>query len=242
MEEIKPYSTSQDNKREQVERMFDGIARHYDLLNHVLSFGIDKGWRRTAIGMVAEGSPKRVLDVATGTADMALALHRSMGCHVVGCDISQKMIEIGKQKVTDADLAEHIELQVADAEALPFADGTFDATTIAFGVRNFAHVDAGLADMARVLRSGARLAVLEFSTPTNAAFRSVYNFYFKNILPLVGGAISQDRQAYDYLCQSAMAFPSGTDFMTHLEAAGLKPLTFKPLTCGIATVYLAEKP
>lgn len=241
MSEIKPYSGA-DDKRTQVERMFDGIAPSYDLLNHLLSFGVDKGWRRKAISLLADSHPREVLDVATGTADMAIALHRSLGANVVGCDISPKMVEVGVKKVESAGLASSITLRVADSEALPFSSNRFDAITVAFGVRNFANLDKGLSQMCRVLKPGGRLVVLEFSTPPNAIFRGLYNFYFRNILPLIGGAISHDREAYGYLCRSAMAFPSGEDFERHLYAAGLKPVSSTMLTFGIATAYLATKP
>lgn len=241
MSEIKPYSAD-DGKRTQVERMFDGIAPHYDLLNHVLSFGIDRGWRSKAIALLSDRAPKELLDVATGTADMALKVYESLHCRVVGCDISSGMVEIGRRKVAEAGLSGFIELKVADSEDLPFSSNRFDAITVAFGVRNFAHLDKGLAQMARVLKPGGRIVVLEFSTPRNPLFRAVYNFYFKHILPLIGGAISKDRGAYEYLCRSAMAFPSGPDFEARLVQAGLKPVTTVPLTFGIATAYLAIKP
>lgn len=290
--EIKPYGDG-EGKRAQVERMFDGIARSYDLLNHVLSFGVDKGWRRRAIGLLGDlrqdkekidlekGQNKQgeidlekgqgeqdegidlgkgenrgmdategengdvkigeVLDVATGTGDMAIALHRRLGVKVVGCDISPKMVEVGREKVERLGLGGWIRLEVGDSESLPFESGSFGAVTVAFGVRNFADLDKGLREMGRVLRSGGRLVVLEFSTPRNAVFRGLYNFYFRNILPLVGGAVSHDREAYRYLCRSAMAFPSGEEFEKHLRAAGLRPVSSTLLTCGIATAYLAEK-
>lgn len=290
--EIKPYGDG-EGKRAQVERMFDGIARSYDLLNHVLSFGVDKGWRRRAIGLLGDlrqdkekidlgkGQNKQgeidlekgqgeqdegidlgkgenrgmdategengdvkigeVLDVATGTGDMAIALHRRLGVKVVGCDISPKMVEVGREKVERLGLGGWIRLEVGDSESLPFVSGSFGAVTVAFGVRNFADLDKGLREMGRVLRSGGRLVVLEFSTPRNAVFRGLYNFYFRNILPLVGGAVSHDREAYRYLCRSAMAFPSGEEFEKHLRAAGLRPVSSTLLTCGIATAYLAEK-
>ena len=241
MSEIKPYKAA-DDKRSQIGRMFDGIASSYDLLNHVLSFGVDRGWRRKAIGLLSDRKAREVLDVATGTADMAIAIHRAMGCDVVGCDISPKMVEVGRKKVVDAGLEASIDLKVADSESLPFSSNRFDAVTVAFGVRNFANLDKGLAEMARVLKPGGRLVVLEFSTPPNALFRALYNFYFRNILPLIGGAISKDREAYRYLCRSAMAFPSGEDFERHLFASGLKPVSSVRLTWGIATAYLAVKP
>lgn len=241
MSDIKPYVAAADDKRSQVERMFDGIAPSYDLLNHLLSFGIDKGWRRKAIGLLAESKPREVLDVATGTADMAIALRKRLGCRVVGCDISPKMVEVGKAKVSREGLADAVELCVADSEALPFDSCRFDAATVAFGVRNFANLDKGLGEIARVLRPGGMLVVLEFSTPPGALFRSLYNFYFQNVLPIVGGAVSHDREAYSYLCRSAMAFPSGKDFERHLSAVGLSPLSSSMYTGGIATAYLATK-
>lgn len=240
MAEIKPYNGA-DGKRAQVERMFDGIAPSYDLLNHVLSFGIDKGWRRKSIDMLADRKPREILDVATGTADMAININKRLACKVVGCDISPKMVEVGVRKVKNAGLDKEIALCVADSESLPFSSNRFDAVTVAFGVRNFANLDKGLSQMCRVLKPGGRLVVLEFSTPPNAIFRTLYNFYFRNILPIIGGAISRDRKAYDYLCRSAMAFPSGDDFERHLFAAGLKPVSRQMLTLGIATAYLAEK-
>lgn len=242
MSDIKPYSAEADDKRSQVERMFDGIAPSYDLLNHLLSFGIDRGWRRKAIDLLADGKPGEVLDVATGTADMAIALRKRLGCKVVGCDISPKMVEVGEKKVAREGLAKSVTLCVADSEDLPFDTGRFDAATVAFGVRNFANLDKGLSQMARVLKPGGMLVVLEFSTPPGVLFRSLYNFYFRNILPIVGGAISHDREAYRYLCRSAMAFPSGKDFERHLSAVGLSPLSSSMYTGGIATAYLARKP
>ncbi len=241
--EIKPYEGG-EGKRAQVERMFDGIAPSYDLLNHVLSFGVDKGWRRRAIGLlgdVRQSGDEEVLDVATGTGDMAIALHRRLGVKVVGCDISPKMVEVGRKKVEKLGFGEWIRLEVGDSELLPFASDSFSAVTVAFGVRNFADLDKGLCEMRRVLKRGGRLVVLEFSTPPNVVFRGLYNFYFRNILPLIGGAISHDREAYRYLCRSAMAFPSGVEFEEHLRVVGLRPVSSTLLTCGIATAYLAEK-
>ncbi len=222
--------------------MFDGIAPSYDMLNHILSFGVDRGWRAKAIGLLADKNPKELLDVATGTADMALKVYAALHCKVVGCDISAKMVEVGRRKVAEAGLGEFIDLRVADSEALPFSSNRFDAVTVAFGVRNFDNLEKGLAQMARVVKPGGRVVVLEFSTPPNPVFRALYNFYFKHILPLIGGAVSKDRAAYEYLCRSAMAFPSGEAFEAKLEAAGLKPVKTLPLTFGIATAYMAVKP
>lgn len=221
--------------------MFDGIAPHYDLLNHLLSFGISESWRPKAIALLQDKKVKEVLDVATGTADMAINVHNMLKCKVIGCDISSKMIEIGQKKVKEAGLDSDIQLTVADSENLPFSSNRFDAISVSFGVRNFAHLEKGLSQMARVLKPGGRLLVLEFSTPSNPIFRAIYNFYFKYILPIVGGAISKDRAAYQYLCRSAMSFPSGKAFEAKLEEAGLQPVKTLPLTFGIATAYLAAK-
>ena len=241
MSEIKPYMST-DDKRQQVEQMFDGISSSYDLLNHLLSFGIDKGWRRRSINLIADRKLSEVLDVATGTADMAIRACQTLDCKVVGCDISSKMIEIGQQKVDAAGLADRVRLRQADSEKLPFSSNRFDALTVAFGVRNFANLDRGLAEMSRVLKPGGRMVILEFSTPQNVIFRTLYNFYFRHILPFVGGLISNDKDAYRYLCRSAMAFPSGKDFEARLDLVGLRPVSSTPLTFGIATAYLAEKP
>ncbi len=241
MSEIKPYQAA-DDKRQQVERMFDGIAPSYDLLNHLLSFGVDRGWRTKAINLLADRNPREVLDVATGTADMAIKVHKTLGCSVIGCDISPKMIEVGQKKVNDRGLGDKIELRVADSECLPFSSNRFDAITVAFGVRNFANLEKGLSQMARVLKPGGRIVVLEFSTPPGRIFRALYIFYFRYILPLIGGAISKDKEAYQYLCRSSLAFPCGEEFEQKLEIAGLKPISRTLLTRGIATAYLAMKP
>ena len=240
MSEIKPYSGG-DDKRTQVEQMFDGIASKYDVLNHVLSFGIDRGWRTKSISMLSDRKPHGLLDVATGTADFAIEAHRALGCDVLGCDISAEMIELGRAKVAKASLEDKIKLLKADSAQLPFSTNRFDAVSVAFGVRNFADLDRGLKEMARVLKPGGRMVVLEFSTPSNALFRAVYKFYFRYILPLVGGIVSSDMAAYKYLCRSSLAFPSGAAFEEHLVQAGLRPISRQEFTMGISTAYLAQK-
>ncbi len=239
-EEIKPYATA-DNKEKQVEQMFDGIAPHYDLLNHMLSFGIDKRWRRKAISLLSGTRLRELLDVATGTGDMALLAHDTLKTKVVGCDISDGMIKKAIEKVQSKNLQSEITFFRADSTQLPFSSNRFDAITVAFGVRNFAQLDKGLSEMQRVLRPGGNVVILEFSTPTNTFFRAIYTFYFRHVLPLIGGFISSDRKAYEYLFRSAMAFPCGADFERHLEMAGLQPISTTQLTLGIATAYLAKK-
>lgn len=244
MAEIKPYETEK-TKRQEVEEMFDGIAKHYDLLNHVLSVGIDKSWRRKSVGMLEEATSQQrlqeILDVATGTGDLAICVQRATGSKVTGTDISSEMLKIAESKVKKEGLEGDISLFTADATKLPFSSNRFDAVTVAFGVRNFGDLDAGLAEMQRVLKPGGLVVILEFSRPSNRLFRVVYDFYFKNILPLIGGAISKDKKAYDYLCRSALAFPCGEEFESHLEGVGFKPIRREEMTFGIATAYLAKK-
>ncbi len=237
---VKPYS-DRESKKTQVEDMFDTIAPKYDFLNHFLSLGIDKSWRKKAIKMLADMNNPRVLDVATGTGDMAIMAHRILHCPIVGSDLSAGMLDVARQKVADLGLADQIALRQADSEALPFADGEFDAVTVAFGVRNYEDLDKGLADMARVIRKGGRMVVLEFSKPRVFPFRQIYMFYFRHILPRIGGFVSHDRKAYSYLPESVLAFPDGKDFEAHLTSVGLKPLRTRTLTLGIASIYLAEK-
>ncbi len=237
---VKPYDAD-ESKKTQVEDMFNTIAPRYDFLNHFLSLGIDKSWRKKAIRTLRDMKDPRLLDVATGTGDMAIMAHRLLGCSVVGTDLSAGMLEVGRKKISELGLADSIELHQADSEALPFADSEFDAVTVAFGVRNYENLDAGLADMARVLRKGGRMVVLEFSKPRAFPFKQLYLFYFRHILPHVGGLISHDKNAYTYLPESVLAFPDGSDFEKHMAKAGLINVRSKTLTLGIATIYTGEK-
>ncbi len=237
---VKPYSAT-DSKREQVERMFDNIAPRYDFLNHFLSLGIDKLWRRRAIKQLKNQGCKRVLDVATGTGDMAIKIYEILGCEVVGTDISDGMLQIGKAKIERLGLTEHINLLQADSIRLPFNDNEFDAITVAFGVRNYEDLEAGLRDMARVLKVGGRMVILEFSKPRKFPIRNFYMFYFRRILPLLGGVFSKDKRAYEYLPESVLAFPDGEDFLEIMKKSGVTPLKTISLTGGIASIYVGQK-
>jgi demethylmenaquinone methyltransferase/2-methoxy-6-polyprenyl-1,4-benzoquinol methylase len=234
---VKPYKTSNDSKKEQVEQMFDSIAPRYDFLNHFLSLGIDKLWRKKAIQSLADSNPKFILDVATGTADLAIAALKLNPEKVIGIDISQLMLDVGKKKIRSSNLSNKIELVKGDSEALPYADHTFDAVTVAFGVRNFENLDKGLSELYRVLKPGGKLAVLEFSKPRAFPFKQLYYLYFHQILPLWGKWISKNQNAYAYLPESVQHFPDGNAFIDHLTKARFKNNTCKPLTFGICTLY-----
>ena len=241
MSTVKPYH-SDGSKKEQVADMFNAIAGNYDFLNRVLSLGIDVGWRKKTVRTVARYQPRLLLDVATGTADLAMALAKGCpGAQVEGADISAGMLDVGRQKVAQRGLTNRVQLILGDGEKLPFEDNRFDAVTVAFGVRNFENLQAGLVDMLRVLKPGAPLAVLEFSQPTRQPFRAFYFFYFKHILPRIGKWVSRDSAAYTYLPASVEAFPYGQAFLDELAKAGYRNATARALTFGIATLYLAEK-
>ncbi len=232
--------SEREAKRDFVRRMFDGIAGTYDVLNHVLSAGVDIVWRRWTIDALAPASDWRVLDLATGTGDLGFeAAGRDDGVRVVGVDLSVPMLRRGYQKAGTR--PGHTVFLCGDAEYLPFPEATFNGVTIGFGIRNVADLDAGLREMYRVLCPGGRLAVLEFSRPRAFLLRGLYLFYFRNILPLVGKIVSRDPQAYHYLYESVMRFPEGEAFCGHLREAGFEGVVERRLTFGIATLYLAEK-
>jgi demethylmenaquinone methyltransferase/2-methoxy-6-polyprenyl-1,4-benzoquinol methylase len=239
-EKVKPYH-QEGGKKEQVAQMFDNISGNYDRLNHLLSLNIDKLWRKKAVRLLRPYAPKTILDVATGTGDFAVELMSLNPTSIKGIDISAGMLEVGRTKMARRKLADVIELRLADAEHLPYEADYFDAITVAFGVRNFEHLKAGLMDMKRVMKHGAPLAVLEFSKPRSFPMKQLYQFYFKTILPLVGSLISKDSRAYTYLPESVNAFPEGKDFIAFLEEVGYKNIREYRLTFGIATIYLAEK-
>ena len=240
---IKPYGEGSDSKKEQVARMFDGISGRYDLLNRLLSMGIDIRWRRVALRMLRErGIPGRVLDVATGTADLALALAADLPeAEVIGVDLSEGMLGVGRQKVERNGLRARVRLEQADAENLPFEDGAFDAVTVAFGVRNFENLDKGLGELQRVLRPGGHLMVLEFSRPTSPLVKGLMNLYSRSLMPALGGWLSKDRAAYAYLPASVQVFPEGDAFEERLQRAGLQLLRQRRLSMGISSVYIARK-
>ena len=238
---VVPLPDSDLTKKDQVAGMFDRIAGRYDLLNHVLSLGIDKAWRKKAITSLAPIHPKVILDVATGTGDFAIASMKLNPSRIIGVDISEGMLEVGRKKMTDKKLNSTIKLSYGDSENLPFDEATFDAITCAYGVRNFENLEKGLTDMNRVLRTGGRIAILEFSHPQKFPIKQGYKFYFKHILPTVGKLISKDATAYTYLPESVAAFPEGHEFVEILNRCGFKNAIATPLTFGITTLYTAEK-
>lgn len=238
---VVPDKGSNLSKKEQVADMFNNIAGKYDFLNHFLSLGIDKGWRKKAIAEIAKVQPRRILDVATGTGDLAIEASKLQPESIIGIDIAAQMLEVGKTKLKDKGLDKMISMQVGDSEALPFDDNSFDAITCAYGVRNFEHLQAGLKEMNRVMRIGGKLAILEFSHPKNFPVKQGYQFYFKYILPTLGKLVSKHSTAYSYLPESVMAFPEGDKFCEILKDCGFKEAHARPLTFGITTLYTASK-
>ncbi len=230
------------NKRQEVEEMFDAIAPRYDLLNHLLSFGIDKGWRKRVAKKVAATEPSKVLDVATGTADLIIAMAKRVGdeCEFVGGDISKEMIAVGELKVKKRGI--NAELLVADALDLPFEDGEFDAVTCAFGVRNFADVERGVSQMARVVRGGGLCCILEYSPQRHRTlWNSLFRFYFSKVLPFVGGVISGNRAAYSYLPRSVEGFYEEADFAELMERVGFREVELRSIMGGVVTLYTGYK-
>ena len=222
--------------------MFDRISSKYDALNHLLSFNIDKVWRRKTAKTVSKSHPKTILDLATGTADLAIAMAKhNPQAHIIGMDISEKMLEIGKEKVLKQGLANQIELQLGDAAALPFEDDTFDAVTVAFGVRNFEDMQKGLSEIHRVLKPCGQAVILEFSMPEKFPVKQIYRLYFKHILPKIGKWISKDAHAYSYLPESVERFPKPSVFLRTLSSNGLAEGAARCLGWGIATLYWATK-
>ena len=222
--------------------MFDRISPKYDSLNHLLSLNIDKVWRRKTAKAVAKRQPKTVLDLATGTADLAIAVaKRNPQAHILGMDISEKMLDIGKEKVMHQNLANQIELCLGDAAALPFEDNSFDAVTVAFGLRNFEDLDKGLSEISRVLKFGGQAVILEFSMPERFPVKQLYRFYFKRLLPFIGGIVSKDKGAYSYLPDSVEKFPKPEAFRHSLASFGLGKCQILRLAMGIATLYVSEK-
>lgn len=221
--------------------MFDHIAHRYDFLNHFLSFGIDRRWRKTAINLLSADRPKDILDIATGTADFAIATLRLHPNKVVGVDISEKMLRIGREKLKKKKFDNKIQLFRYDSENLPFDDASYDAVTVAFGVRNFENLQKSLREIYRVLKPGGSILILEFSKPKKLIVRLLYGLYSKTFIPLSGKLFVRDKAAYTYLPDSIKQFPSGYKFLRELEQAGFRENIFKPLTFGIATVYKGVK-
>jgi demethylmenaquinone methyltransferase / 2-methoxy-6-polyprenyl-1,4-benzoquinol methylase len=237
----KPYDPN-ESKKMQIERMFDNIAPRYDLLNRVLSLGIDVWWRKRAISYLKAAQPREILDVATGTADVALLVAQILKpLKITGIDIATQMLDIGRVKIRERGLDEVISLETGDSENLRFADGAFDAVTVAFGVRNFENLEKGLSEMLRVLRPGGRLVILEFSKPQLFPFKQLYNGYFKYVLPLIGRLTSRDVRAYSYLFESVQAFPEGENMLRILSKTGYQNPLCERLTLGICSIYTATK-
>lgn len=239
---VVPYKDSELSKKQQVAGMFNDISARYDFLNRFLSAGIDVRWRRKAISHLSEINPKTILDVATGTADVAIMASRLLKPdRIVGIDISEGMLEIGRNKVNKQGLSNTIELLKGDSEAINFADNSFDAITVAFGVRNFQQLEKGLEEIKRVLKPGGKLVVLEFSKPTLPIVRSVYNFYMKTVTPNMGKLFSKNRHAYEYLDESIKKFPEGKNFTAILDKLGYRNTYYKPLSLGICSIYCGSK-
>ena len=239
---VKPYEEKSGGKKEQVSQMFDNIAPYYDLLNRLLSLGIDTIWRKKAIQELKASNPKKILDVATGTADMTLEMIRQLQPEkIIGMDISREMLDIGVEKIKKKGFEHIVSLESGDSENLRYEDNTFDAVTVAFGVRNFENLEKGLSEMYRVLNKGGKVVVLEFSRPSIFPFKQLFNSYFKYILPTIGKITSKDPKAYRYLYESVQAFPDGKDFVSVLEKTGFNSNQCKRLSLGICSIYTGVK-
>jgi demethylmenaquinone methyltransferase/2-methoxy-6-polyprenyl-1,4-benzoquinol methylase len=231
-----------DSKKQQVESMFNSIAPKYDFLNHFLSMGIDHLWRKKTIKQLKSLKPKTMLDVATGTGDLAICALKNLNPDkITGIDISEQMLEFGKKKLIERRLNDKINLLQADSENIPFEDNSFNAITVGFGVRNFENLEKGLKEMRRVLTPGGKVAILEFSKPRKFPIKQLYNFYFKYILPTIGKIVSKDNRAYTYLPESVSKFPDREDFIAVLNNCGYQNARFISLSFGIASIYIAEK-
>jgi demethylmenaquinone methyltransferase/2-methoxy-6-polyprenyl-1,4-benzoquinol methylase len=238
---VKPYQDSVKGKKEQVEEMFDSISFRYDLLNKLLSVGIDRLWRKRSIALLKKASPLQILDIATGTGDFAIQAMELNPDKITGIDISEGMLEIGRQKIKKLGLEQKIVMLKGDSENLQFNDNTFDAVTVAFGVRNFENLGKGLKEMHRVLKPGGKAVILEFSNPSAFPVKQLFGFYFRFILPFWGRLISGNNKAYTYLPESVKAFPDKGDFTAELDRAGFKQTEFKPLTFGVCSIYTGTK-
>ena len=241
-DKVVPYSQSNASKKEQVASMFDSISKKYDFLNRFLSLGIDQGWRKKAISNLKEKPLNHLLDIATGTADMALMAHKQIHpTKITGIDISEGMMQYGRIKIAEKGLENIIDLKLGDSTDIPFEDAQFDGAMVAFGVRNFANLEIGLKEINRVLQPGSRLVVLEFSQPSSFWFKPIYTLYMKWITPTVGKLFSGNKEAYAYLNESVIAFPEGKAFLSVLEKAGFKNVQQEKLTLGICSIYIGDK-
>ena len=240
-QQVTPYKDSGLGKKEQVAQMFDTISGNYDGLNRVISLGIDVKWRKKVLKLVASKKPERILDIATGTGDLAILMAQTGATEIIGADISEGMMEVGRKKLKEKKLDDRIQLVYGDSENLPFEDNHFDAITVAFGIRNFETLEKGLAEILRVLKPGGIFVILETSVPTKFPYKQGYKFYTKYMLPLVGRLFSKDRSAYAYLCESASVFPHGEALNNILRKIGFIEVKNMPQTFGVATIYSASK-
>ncbi|WP_041694072.1 bifunctional demethylmenaquinone methyltransferase/2-methoxy-6-polyprenyl-1,4-benzoquinol methylase UbiE [Emticicia oligotrophica] len=240
---VVPYKEKDSSKREQIAEMFDNVSPKYDFLNHLLSGGVDFWWRKKAISTLRSVKPKLILDIATGTGDLAIEAVKQLNPEkVIGVDISEGMLSFGREKMKKLGLENKIELQMGDSEKLLFDDNTFDAVIVSFGVRNFENLEKGLTDMCRVTKSGGTCMVMEFSNPKTPIIKQIYEFYSGKILPLIGRLVSNDSSAYSYLPESVKAFPEGNDFLSVFEKAGFTQTKWIPLTFGTCSIYIGKKP
>ena len=238
---MKPYN-QEESKKVQVRNMFNNIAPTYDRLNHILSVNIDRLWRRRVVRLVQKMKPQQILDVATGTGDLAIAMARKIeGCRILGVDLSEQMLAVAREKVAACGLSETIALAVGDAEHLEVADGSVDVATVAFGVRNFENLEQGLREMHRTIKEGGHIVILEFSTPRARLFGALYHWYSHKVLPFIGRLISRDGAAYDYLPSSVDEFPAPEKFMEMLAGVGFKNCKARGQSFGIAQIYTAER-
>ena len=238
---IKPNQNNPEAKKKQVTHMFDGISKSYDLLNRIITLGIDVIWRKRVVRLLKKEAPDTILDIATGTGDLVLALAKLNAKKIIGLDISPGMLEIGKKKVLAQNLTDRIKMQLSDSEALHYEDNSFAAVTVAFGVRNFENLDKGLLEIFRVLKPKGTLVILETAVPKNYFLKTFYMLYTQNIMPFIGKLFSKDRSAYKYLSDSAAAFPHGEVFNNILRKNGFIEVEDLPQTLGIASIYFAKK-
>jgi len=238
---VTPYKDSDLGKKEQVAQMFDTISGNYDGLNRVISFGIDVKWRKKVLKMVSDKNPEMILDIATGTGDLAILMTETKATKIIGLDISAGMLEVGRKKIAQKNLSDKIEMVLGDSENIPYADNTFDAITVAFGVRNFETLEKGLAEILRVLKPDGIFVILETSVPVKTPYKQGYKFYSRYILPLIGKLFSKDNSAYQYLSDSASVFPFGEALNNILRKIGFIEVKALPQTMGVATIYSASK-
>ena len=238
---VLPYKDKNTSKKEQIAAMFNSISGKYDFLNHFLSLGIDILWRKRAVRLLTKHQPQLILDIATGTGDFAIEALSLKPKKIIGVDISEVMLSVGREKLIKKNLTDKIELISGDSEVLPFEDNFFDAVIVSFGVRNFENLEKGLSDMLRVLKPGGKVVILEFSKPKSFPFKQLYQFYFQWILPKIGKLISKNHAAYTYLPDSVQAFPDGDDFLNILDKIGFQKNQCTPLTLGISSIYFGSK-